>query len=510
LTGISRETIIEVMLRIKLEKIQSLKKAPSLLLTIFLIFLIIVSFLLINQRVIAHPKYLLFPLAGNGTYSNDFFSPRDNGQHNATDIFAPKGTKIIAAVAGTVTYVPISQPSWGYMIRIEDDEGFSYDYIHINNDTPGTDDSSGGPMNAYAPDIKVGNRVSRGQFLGYVGDSGNAENTPPHLHFEITRDDGLKINPYPYLQEAERYSAPAPYPPLPNEILPYGPLINSTVSMSVGKFEPNGSNQLVAGAGPGVSPHVRMLRSDGSEIGGFYAYDPSFHGGVNVASGDVDGDGIDEIITGPASGAPHVRILETNGAELGGFYAYSPSFSGGVNVGTVDVDNNGTDEIIVGAGPGGSPHVRILKSDGTEVAGFYAYDPSFHGGVDVAGGDVTGTTAREVVTAPGPGGSSHIRMFTTAGASIGNGIAGYENFTGGTRVGVGNVRTSSAKDEILVSPWQSGSPHIRLLNADGSVVREAMYYESWWDGRYDVAAGEGKSYISTGQNRRASIRVGPN
>jgi hypothetical protein len=154
--------------------------------------------------------------------------------------------------------------------------------------------------------------------------------------------------------------------------------------------------------------------------------------------------------------------------------------------------------------------VRVLKVDGTELGGFYAYDPSFHGGVDVAGGDVTGTTAKEIVTTPGPGGSAHVRIFTTAGVPIGSGFAGYDNFSGGAHVSVGNVRTSSAKDEILISPWQGGSPHIRLLNADGSVVREGLYYDSWWSGYYDVAAGEGKSYVSTGQNRRASIRIGPN
>jgi murein DD-endopeptidase MepM/ murein hydrolase activator NlpD len=498
------------MLSIKLKKIQTLRKALPLLLVAVSILLIVLVTLALDHRTDAHPKYLLFPLAGNGTYSNDFFSPRDNGQHNATDIFAPKGTKIIAAVAGTVTYVPISQPSFGYMVRIEDDDGFSYDYIHINNDTPGTDDGNGGPMNAYAPDIKVGNRVARGQFLGYVGDSGNAETTASHLHFEITRNDGLKINPYPYLQEAERYGEPAIYPPLPSEILPYGPSINATVSIAAGKFDSTGTSQLVTGAGPGVRPHVRVLRADGTEVSGFYAYDPSFQGGVNVASGDVDGDGIDEIITGPVNGAPHVRIFKTNGTEVGGFYAYSPSFTGGVNVGSVDADNNGTKEILVGAGPGGSPHVRVLKVDGSEVSSFYAYEQSFHGGIDVAGGDVTGTTAKEIVTTPGPGGSSYVRIFTSAGVPVGNGFAGYENFTGGTHVSVGNVRTSSAKDEILLSPWQSGSPHIRLLNADGSVVREAMYYESWWDGHYDVAASDGKSYISTGYNRRSSIRPGPN
>ena len=149
-------------------------------------------------------------------------------------------------------------------------------------------------------------------------------------------------------------------------------------------------------------------------------------------------------------------------------------------------------------------------ADGSEVSGFYAYDPSFHGGVDVAGGDVTGDTAKEIVTTPGPGGGPHVRIFNTSGTPLSNGFGAYDNFTGGARVSVANVRTNTAKDEILVSPWTYGGPHVRLFNFDGSVVREGLYFDPWWNGKYDVAAAQGKSYISTGYNRRSSIRVGPN
>src|SRR5688572_5005038 len=106
------------MLIIKLEKTHPIRQALPILLVVTALLIVFTVFIIANHKAAAHPKYLLFPLAGNGTYSNDFFGSRDNGQHNATDIFAPKGTKILAAVAGTVTFVPISQPSYGYMVRI--------------------------------------------------------------------------------------------------------------------------------------------------------------------------------------------------------------------------------------------------------------------------------------------------------------------------------------------------------------------------------------------------------
>ena len=403
----------------------------------------------------AHPKGLLFPIVGGGTYSNDFDGSRASGKHNATDIFAPKMTRIVAAVGGTVTFVPTNQPSYGFIVQVRDGDGFEYNYIHINNDNPGTDDGAGGAFYAYAPDIYQGAPVEKGQLLGYVGDSGNAETTPPHLHFEIYTPDDQAVNPYPYLLEAQRAGAPVVYPARRNEKLPYGPSINTLPSIALGRFANNQPNQLLISTGVGYAPHIRVLAPNAQdELFGFYAYAQSFTGGVNVAAGDVDGDGVDEIITGTASGAPHVRAL---------------------------------------------------KADGTEVAGFYAYAPDFLGGADVAAGDVGGDSKAEIVTSPGPGGSAHIRIFNQSGAPLNGGVNAYGSSTAGARVSVGNVRTSSAKSEIVTSQWSSGSPQMRMFDVNGGALAEYTYYDSWWRGSYEVAAGEGISYFTIGGNRRSSI-----
>jgi hypothetical protein len=74
-----------------------------------------------------------------------------------------------------------------------------------------------------------------------------------------------------------------------------------------------------------------------------------------------------------------------------GFYAYDPAFRGGVTVAAGDLTGDGVAEIITGAGPGGQPQVRVFSLAGggvTEVAGFFAYDPAFPGGVTVAAADL--------------------------------------------------------------------------------------------------------------------------
>lgn len=470
----------------------------------------------------AFPKGLLFPVVGGGSFSDDFNGYRSlNGVHHATDIFAPKHTPVVAAVDGVVEWISYPQPSWGWSMSIKDKEGYSYWYLHINNDNIGTDDGVGSPMLAYAPDIPNGAKVTRGQLLGYVGDSGNAENTPSHLHFEIINNNNNeeRINPYPYLLEA---AIPAGinknYPPVTTkEILPYGPQINAHVNIAYGKFGAQG-DAIVAGTGPGYAPHVHVINTDGGELAGFYAYNPAqYTAGVDVATGDVDGDGVDEIITGTMIGAPHVRIFKLNGTELGSFYAYASTSVAGVNVASGDIDGDGKAEIVTSPATNAAVNVKAFTVNGTEKLNFYAYPQSFKGGADVSVGDVSGDAAKEIVTVAGPGGSAHLRIFDKTGAALGNGFNAYEaytGYTGGARVSVGNVvqgnlTNGADKAEILVGPRLNGGPHFRLLKADGTSVKEGYYYEQWWGGNYDVAAGDKVSYVSTGTNRRSSIRPGP-
>ena len=142
-----------------------------------------------------------FPVGGPNYYFDDWGAPRGGGTrtHTGNDIIAKKMTPLVSAINGTVQYVISPEASWGYEIALVDSEGYQYLYYHVNNDTPETDDGRGGEGNAYAPGLTRGQSVTKGQLVGWVGDSGNAENTVPHLHFEIRGPDHQAINPYPSL-----------------------------------------------------------------------------------------------------------------------------------------------------------------------------------------------------------------------------------------------------------------------------------------------------------------------
>jgi Peptidase family M23 len=147
---------------------------------------------------------IAFPAEGPVTFYDDFGMSRSGGRtHEGNDLLGAKMRKLFSAVDGYVTYLVYPEADWGYAVVIRDDEGYTYHYLHVNNDTPGTDDGNGGPENAYAPGIYDGARVTRGQHIAWMGDSGNAESVGPHLHFEI-RYNGTPIDPYPSLIAAQQ------------------------------------------------------------------------------------------------------------------------------------------------------------------------------------------------------------------------------------------------------------------------------------------------------------------
>ncbi len=160
-------------------------------------------------NVVDYP--LAFPVGGVATVGDrsGFWDGRSNGTHHAQDILAPKLTPVYAAATGTVAYVNYSRnpaalnPERCCTLIVAHDDGWESWYLHLNNDSPGTDD---GLAWGIAPGILPGTRVEAGQLIGYVGDSGNCdtiEGCPPHLHFELRDPADVIVDAYQALRTAE-------------------------------------------------------------------------------------------------------------------------------------------------------------------------------------------------------------------------------------------------------------------------------------------------------------------
>jgi len=147
-------------------------------------------------------RFVYFPHEDVGShFSNDWGDPRSGGRsHQGNDIFGDKHTDVVAVADGFITAMDRS-PRSGYYVRIEHQDGWETWYMHLNNDSSGTDDGDGGVNGAFPEDLEVGMFVAAGTVIGYVGDSGNAEASSAHTHFELHTGRRV-INPYPYLADA--------------------------------------------------------------------------------------------------------------------------------------------------------------------------------------------------------------------------------------------------------------------------------------------------------------------
>jgi murein DD-endopeptidase MepM/ murein hydrolase activator NlpD len=125
-----------------------------------------------------------FPVAGLASWTDDWHACRDGCTrfHEGLDIFAEHGTPVVATADGVVTQKLVGELS-GTSIEIQDANAVQYFYAHLS---------------AWAEPIEVGDQVHVGQVIGYVGNTGNAISTPPHLHLEI-QPGGIPVPPKPFV-----------------------------------------------------------------------------------------------------------------------------------------------------------------------------------------------------------------------------------------------------------------------------------------------------------------------
>jgi hypothetical protein len=266
------------------------------------------------------------------------------------------------------------------------------------------------------------------------------------------------------------------------------------VNVATGDTDGDGIDEVITGAGPGAvfGPHVRGFSRSGQPLSriDFLAYGTNKYG-VNVATGDLDGNGADEIVTGAGPGevfGPHVRgwTVDADGAApLAGvsYFAYgTPKY--GVNVSCGDIDGDGVDEIVTGAGPGTvyGAHVRGWNVDGgtaapIPVVSFFAYGTP-RWGVRVACGDIDGDGLDEMITGPGPGVEfgPHLRAFDFDGSAV-TAVQGlsqfvYSGYLFGLNVGTADV-DGDGFAEILTMPGPDPEalPWLRIWDADSGALQ---------------------------------------
>jgi uncharacterized repeat protein (TIGR01451 family) len=282
-----------------------------------------------------------------------------------------------------------------------------------------------------------------------------------------------------------------------------GPLINTaTIAMPAGGVDTNPANNsatdtdtivasgisgaytgpiLVYGTDAGLPGEVRVFNPTTlALIWDFFPYGPNFRGGVHVAAGDVNSDGIQDIITGPgAGGGPLVNVYNGFNLQLlKSFNAYNPNFLNGVFVAVGDINADGFADIITAPDAGGGPLVEAFDgATGNMLIAFNAYDPSFRGGVHVAAGDVTGDGRAEIVTGPGVGGGPLVEVFNAANGKLLVAFNAYNPaFLGGAFVATADLN-GDGRDEIVTGPGVGGGSLVNLF--DGGTGQMLLSFNTY-------------------------------
>ncbi|MEK7632019.1 MAG: S8 family serine peptidase [Patescibacteria group bacterium] len=260
--------------------------------------------------------------------------------------------------------------------------------------------------------------------------------------------------------------------------------------VTAGNVSGDAQEEYVTSFGKGVEPRLRVFNRLGKQLRSFLAYPTAFRGGVVHATGDLDGDGTEEIVVGTATGSAQVRVFNGSGTLIRQFFAFTKTYTGGVRVAVADTDGNGTSEIIISkfakdprvaifSGGGtlqrsfrvfptnittgvtltagdltadgkaeiivglatGSPRVRIFNSTGTLQREFAAYATSQRGGVNLATGDIDGDGTPDIITGTGPGAKPEVRVFTNLGRTR---LAAFNAYSARSTTGI-TVGTISAQ-----------------------------------------------------------------
>ena len=291
------------------------------------------------------------------------------------------------------------------------------------------------------------------------------------------------------------------------EFTPYGAFTGGVRTASAA-VDGDGYADIVTAPGPGLAAQLRVYSgADGHLMRSWLAFEEGFTGGAFVAAGDLTGDGYTDIVTSPdAGGGPRVRVFDgKSGLVVADFFGIDdPAFRGGCRIALGDINGDGVPDLVVSAGAGGGPRVAIF--DGAAlgrgrvvklVTDFFIFEPVLRDGVFVSVGDIDRDGRGDLVVGAGPGGAprvfiaSGVGLLDPAGVTlipVANFFAGDTANRGGVRVAVKQL-ANDAGTELVVAPGKSaGSAVTRYTyteltkSADPTPESSRRAYEAGFNG----------------------------
>ncbi len=245
------------------------------------------------------------------------------------------------------------------------------------------------------------------------------------------------------------------------------------LNVAIGDLSGDHQPDIIAGSGAGTVPSVKMFSASGAVVATFSPYPVNSKNGVAVAVGDVNGDGKDELITIPAKGPPQLRVFTYNPAnkrftQLAQTFVFDRNLTNGFSVAAGDLTLDGRAEIVVAPRTNGTS-VAVLNLKGStlrKISQFRPYPTTFRSGLTLAVGDTDGNGRNEIITAPGPGYYSNVKVFDQRGRQLVSFLPTSRSYLGGLTLSTLDIN-QDGRDELLTGTYQKGDPGIRVYRYSG-------------------------------------------
>ncbi|MFC1721883.1 FG-GAP repeat domain-containing protein [Patescibacteria group bacterium] len=282
----------------------------------------------------------------------------------------------------------------------------------------------------------------------------------------------------------------------PDSFFAFPSFLRSGARVATGDIDKDSVDEIIVGSGMTARPHVVVYEKNGDKRGIDYRpFSMNFLGGVDVASGDIDGDGKDNVIVSQFTGGNTVKVYKYNSArELIVEFTPFGGFKGGVTVTAGDVDKDGKDEVIVGAGPTGGPQIRVYDIKPGQALlkpiSFFAFHPNSRSGIDVAAGDVDGDNKAEIAVTQlfYEEAWTKVYRYNNTQTVLGQ----WRSFPAGVKCGA-NVEMfdidNNGKNQIIVGPNMGGGPQVRGFEYDGEPILNFFAYATTFRGGVVPAGG---------------------
>jgi hypothetical protein len=284
----------------------------------------------------------------------------------------------------------------------------------------------------------------------------------------------------------------------------------------------------VVGAGAGGGPVVNVYNRDGTLARTFFAFEPTFTGGVRVASADFNRDGVPDVVAGAGPGrTTEVRVFDgATGNEIARLQPFEASFTGGVYVAVGDLDGDGMPDLVVTPDEGGGPRVRVFSGNGFgQLADFFGIDDvNFRGGARPAIGDLNGDGVRDLVVAAGFGGGPRVAAFDGAWFRPGFPFPGalktavppklFADFfvfepalRNGAFVAAGDLNGDGAAD-LIAGGGPGGGPRVFALSGKGLLAGQQVQLANFFAGDPNNRAGVRVAATDLDGDNRADLLAG--